>query len=112
MVITVTGLKTCDTCKKALKALGEAGRSTIFVDIRSEADLSVLVPHWLEAVGEDVLINKRSTTWRGLPDEERETDPLSLLQAHPTLIKRPVIEAGDDVYVGWTKEVQAAFLGT
>lgn len=108
---TVYGLKNCDTCKKALKALSAAGHAHRFVDIRAEADLAALVPGWLQAAGAKALINTRSTTWRGLDEVERgraETDPAGLLIAHPTLIKRPVIETGDQVLVGWTKDVQAA----
>lgn len=109
--VTLYGLKNCDTCKKALKALDASGRSVDFVDIRAEADLAAKLPGWLNAVGADRLINTRSTTWRGLDEAEREkaqSDPASLLEAHPTLIKRPVIEADGAVWVGWTKEVQGA----
>ncbi|MEM1086702.1 MAG: ArsC/Spx/MgsR family protein [Pseudomonadota bacterium] len=104
--MTLYGLKTCDTCKKAIKALEGAGQSVAFIDIRADADLSSKVPTWLEAVGSDVLINRRSTTWRNLSEAERESDPIDLLIANPTLMKRPVIEAGSEVSVGWTKAVQ------
>ena len=110
MSLTLYGLKNCDTCKKAIKALTEAGVNAEFVDIRAEADLAVRVPVWLAATGPDVLINRRSTTWRGLSDAERESDPGALLEANPTLIKRPVIEIGNVVHVGWSKEVQAALV--
>ncbi|MCI4644650.1 MAG: ArsC family transcriptional regulator [Hyphomonadaceae bacterium] len=106
------GLKNCDTCKKALKALESAGKPADFVDIRTDADLSTKVPAWLEAAGEK-LLNKASTTWRNLPEEQRtkaESDPASLLIANPTLIKRPVIETGGEIYVGWKKDVQAALV--
>ncbi|NQY96904.1 MAG: ArsC family transcriptional regulator [Henriciella sp.] len=110
MSLTLYGLKNCDTCKKALKALEVAGKVVSFVDIRAEADLSALLPRWLEAAGEDVLINRRSTTWRNLSDEDRMRDPLALLSEHPTLIKRPVIEAGEEVYVGWAKTTEQVLL--
>ncbi|GJL96912.1 MAG: hypothetical protein DHS20C06_07290 [Hyphobacterium sp.] len=105
------GLKNCDTCKKAMKALDAAGQSYTFVDIRAEADVATLAPKWLKQVDASKLINTRSTTWRQLDEAERakaETDPADLLAANPTLVKRPVIERGNDVFVGWTKEVQAA----
>lgn len=108
--VTLYGLKNCDTCKKALKALEAAGRTVRFVDIRAEADLAAKLPGWLDAAGPDRLINTRSTTWRGLNEAERaraQSDPAGLLAAHPTLIKRPVIETGGAVHVGWTKDVQA-----
>ena len=114
MPLTLYGLKNCDTCKKALKALEAAGKSVTFVDIRAEADLKVKVPEWLTAVDTKTLVNTRSTTWRGLSEEERtkvETDEVAgLLIANPTLIKRPVIETGDAVYVGWTKAVEGVLV--
>lgn len=100
------GLKNCDTCKKARKALETAGKTVNFVDIRADADLASKVPLWLEAAGSDLLVNKRSTTWRGLDETTRAGDPRALLVANPTLIKRPVIETGNAVHVGWTKTVQ------
>ena len=106
--LTLYGLKNCDTCKKAMKTLEAAGRAVTFVDIRKDADLPAKVPVWLAAVGADVLVNKRSTTWRGLDEATRAGDPEALLIANPTLIKRPVIETGDAVHVGWTKETQDA----
>jgi arsenate reductase len=105
------GLKNCDTCKKAMKALDAAGQDYTFVDIRAEADVASLAPEWLAQVEPAKLINTRSTTWRQLDESERakaETDPAGLLAANPTLVKRPLIERGDDVFVGWTKDVQAA----
>lgn len=110
MPLTLYGLKNCDTCKKALKALEAAGKSVTFIDIRKDTDLEICVPAWLDAAGADTLINKRSTTWRNLSDEDRETAPAALLMSNPTLIKRPVIEHGGAVHVGWTKDVQAALL--
>ena len=108
MPVTLYGLKNCDTCKKALKAFEAAGTEVTFVDIRAEADLKTLVPTWLDAAGADLLVNRRSTTWRNLSDAERETDPGALLVEHPTLIKRPVIETATDIHVGWSKATQAA----
>jgi len=104
--LTLYGLKNCDTCKKAIKALEGSGHSVSFVDIRSEADLAAKVPVWLSAAGADLLVNRRSTTWRGLDEAARASDPEALLIANATLIKRPVIEAGDSVHVGWSKDVQ------
>ena len=110
MTLKLFGLKNCDTCKKAIKALEAAGKTIAFVDIRAEADLSILVPKWLDAAGEERLLNRRSTTWRNLSESERESDPVALLNAHPTLIKRPVITRDGDIFVGWAKDVQAALL--
>lgn len=110
MALTLYGLKNCDTCKKAMKALDASGQAYAFVDIRADAELKSLVPSWLESAGSDVLINRRSTTWRNLSEAERQTAPDALLIANPTLVKRPVIATGTDIHVGWTKDVQAALL--
>ena len=110
MALTLYGLKNCDTCKKAMKALEAAGKSYEFVDIRADAQLEDLVRGWLAKAGSDVLVNRRSTTWRTLSETEREAAPEALLVANPTLVKRPVIVSGADVFVGWTKQVQAELL--
>lgn len=112
--LTLYGLKNCDTCKKALKELAAGGHDVAFVDIRAEADLAAKLPGWLAAAGAEALVNKRSTTWRGLDEAARAgaegNAAATLLAAHPTLIKRPVIEAGDAVHVGWTSAISAALL--
>ncbi|MEM7327281.1 MAG: ArsC/Spx/MgsR family protein [Pseudomonadota bacterium] len=110
MPLTLYGLKNCDTCKKALKALEAADKNVTFIDIRSEADLPTVLLKWLSKAGADRLINRRSTTWRTLSEDERNADPMTLLAAHPTLIKRPVIERGDEVFVGWSKNEQSVLL--
>ncbi|MEL6781530.1 MAG: ArsC/Spx/MgsR family protein [Pseudomonadota bacterium] len=104
MNLTLYGLKSCDTCRKALKALPGA----TFVDIRQEADLGKKLPVWLEAAGADVLVNRRSTTWRTLSEAEQDQSAETLLTGHPTLIKRPIIEVDGTVHVGWSKAVQDA----
>ncbi len=112
--LTLYGLKNCDTCKKAMKALEGAGCDVTFVDIRAEADLEAKLPVWLAAAGRDALVNKRSTTWRGLDEAMRaQADgdgAAALLSTDPTLIKRPVIEAGDAVHVGWSAAISGALM--
>lgn len=97
------GLKNCDTCRKALKALGEV----TFVDVRADGVPAEILQSALDQFGAK-LINTRSTTWRGLSEEERQKEPLSLLLANPTLMKRPLIKAGDQMYLGWDKSTQTA----
>ena len=60
----------------------------------------------------EALLNTRSTTWRGLAEQERAAPPLDLIKAHPALMKRPLIVSGDKMYLGWTKDVQAALGAT
>ncbi|WP_293573455.1 ArsC/Spx/MgsR family protein [Phaeobacter sp.] len=97
------GLKTCDTCRKALKSLPDAE----FVDVRAQGVPQVLLEQALQQFG-DKLLNTRSTTWRGLSEEERAGAPLDLISAHPTLMKRPLIDASGELFLGWDKKTQAA----
>ena len=109
------GLKNCDTCKKALRALKEAGRAPDFHDVRVDGVTKAYLSKWAKAAGWETLLNTRSTTWRGLSDNDKsdvdEKKAIALMEAHPALIKRPVIENGPtQVFVGWTKDVQDALL--
>lgn len=96
------GLKTCDTCRKALKALPGA----TFVDVRADGVPPQVMAAALEKFG-DQLVNTRSTTWRGLDARERAKPAADLLTAHPTLMKRPLIEDRGQLALGWSKDVQA-----
>ncbi len=100
----VYGIKTCDTCRKAIKTLGAELRD-IRVDPLSKAERS----RFFEAFGAD-LLNTRSTTWRTLSDEERARDPDALLEDHPTLMKRPVIDHDGQLYLGWGSATKDALL--
>ena len=103
------GIPTCDTCKKALKALEAAGHSPAFRDVRreplSEAEIA-------EFVGEfgDEIINKKSTTWRGATDWLKASDVDEQLRQQPTLMKRPVIRSDKGLTLGWDSAVQAVYL--
>ncbi|PUB16234.1 arsenate reductase family protein [Yoonia sediminilitoris] len=103
------GLKTCDTCRKARKSLAEAGYDPTIIDVRADGvapeDLAQIIATFGAAV-----INKSSTTWRGLTDEEKAGDPMALLAAHPTLMKRPAIEADGNWTIGWKPDVQSVYL--
>ncbi len=104
------GLKNCDTCRKAVKALAAAGVDVRLVDVRADPVSRADLEAFSAAFGEK-LLNTRSTTWRGLSEEDRARDPLDLIAEHPALMKRPVIRGEDGaLYLGWTKEVQAALI--
>ncbi|CAM4071993.1 arsenate reductase family protein [Palleronia rufa] len=104
------GLKTCDTCRKAVKDLENAGKSVRFVDIRAEGLPRTELMRFHAAFG-DALVNRRSTTWRGLAQDRRAGDPVALIAAHPALMKRPVIDDGGVLHLGWGQDVRAALLG-
>ncbi len=104
-MITIYGLKNCDTCRKALKWLKENNTAHSFIDIRAETPSVSEIATWVQAVGTAVLVNKSSTTWRGLDDTTKESltnaNAADLLVENPTLIKRPVFVSGKTVIVGF-----------
>lgn len=112
-MITVWGLKTCDTCRKARAWLDARSMPHAFRDVRADGLSATDVQAWLDAVGADVLVNRRGTTWRGLDAaaRARADEPAAvagLLAEHPALIKRPVFVGGDGaVVVGFGKAEQA-----
>ena len=106
------GLKSCDTCKKAKKALEARGAAVTVKDVRADGVSASDIAVWLDAVGGDVLINRRGTTWRGLSDADKaraESDPVALLSEHPAIIKRSVfVFDNGTVIVGFGAKEQAA----
>jgi arsenate reductase len=109
-IVKVYGLRNCDTCRKAIRSLGDAGREAVLVDVRETPLDDATRARFLGAFGDRVL-NTRSTTWRGLTEAERAQPPLDLLAAHPALMKRPVIEAGDGtLHLGWDATVKVSLL--
>ena len=105
--VVIHGLKTCDTCRKARRALEGAGRAVRVVDVREAGLDAAFLDRILAAFGEKA-VNRASTTWRGLGEEERAEDPRVLLARHPALMKRPVVEDGEVLTLGWGPEARAA----
>jgi arsenate reductase len=97
----IYGLKNCDTCRKALKALPEFELH----DVRNVPLAVDFLQQALEQFGA-ALVNTRSTTWRNLTESERNAPHLELLQAHPSLMKRPLIERDGTLLLGWTAETR------
>ena len=114
-MIRFYGLKTCDTCRKARKALDAAGVDYTYTDVRADGVAKAELKRWAAAAGWATLLNKSSTTWRGLDTAEKdgltEARAVALMAAHPTLIKRPVIVRTEmDIHIGWSAETQNAVL--
>ena len=112
-MIRIYGIKACDTCRKALKWLEAEGRAHQWRDIREQPQDEFTVRRWLEAVGPETLVNRRSTTWRQMDETSRTAamDPaesVGVLLAHPTLVKRPVFECEGKVLVGFNATVREA----
>ena len=111
MALTFYGLSTCDTCRKAVKAL--SGRDIHIVDIRDDGIPEAALASWLASDGPEALVNRRSTTWRGLSEADRAEamtveGAARLIRANPTLMKRPVIVSEHRVTIGWSEAVRSA----
>ncbi|MBT5411842.1 MAG: Spx/MgsR family RNA polymerase-binding regulatory protein [Cellvibrionales bacterium] len=109
MAITqIYGIKNCDTVRKARKWLEQSNIEYIFHDIRSDQFNKEVLKKWLLKSKVEAIINKRSATWRGLSLkvqkeflEEKNTDLLFKL---PIIIKRPILDVDDTIYVGFTAD--------
>ena len=109
MALQFYGLKSCDSCRAALKTLDGAGLQVEFRDVRQEGVSADVLRLVLAEHGADRLINRRSTTWRGLDQAAREGDPVDLLMANPALMKRPLIMLADGTStIGWDDAARTA----
>lgn len=114
-MVTVYGIRNCDTCRKALKWLAAEGIEHRFQDFRVDGLDAASLSAWVKEAGWEKLLNRRGTTWRNLSDAEKDgvdaAKAEALMAGNPTLIKRPVFEAGADVLVGFGAAEQAALRG-
>ncbi len=103
------GIPTCDTCKKAIKALEAAGHDVTFRDVRadplSEAEIDKIVMEFGDRV-----VNKQSTTYRGFNEFLKASEPEAQIAAQPAVMKRPVIESEGKWFLGWDEAVQSALM--
>ncbi len=111
-MITIFGLRNCDSCKKARAWLDETGLKYRFHDFRQDGLPDGALANWCNVVGWEPLLNRRSTTWRGLDEADRsDLDAVKarqLMETHPTLIKRPVFETAGTVLVGFSGAILEA----
>ena len=114
-VVTVYGLGNCDTCRAARKWLDGRGIAYRFQDFAAEGIDAATVDGWIGEHGAETLINRRSRTWREIPEEKRDiSDPAAaaaLVLANPKLVKRPVITLGDRSWIGFGNDVCEAVEG-
>ena len=107
-MIKIYGLKSCDTCRKAKKDFMLANRLFEFFDLKSDGVKKQKIFYWLEELGPETLINKRSTTWRELEEPTKtnlnKSQLIDLVMLKPTLIKRPLFELNDFVIFGYGDE--------
>ena len=104
-MIKMYGIKNCDTIKKAQKFLQAQSIDFEFIDFRKNPIDEQTLQSFVDAVGWDALINKRSTTYRNLTDTEKLNINLALTVKNPTLIKRPILVTEDGVNVGFSEKL-------
>lgn len=106
-MITLYGIKNCDTMKKAMKWLDAHGIDYRFHDYRKDGLDQALLQRWVDALGWEPLVNRRGTTWRKLPESDRENideaGAIQLMLANPALIKRPVLAMDGRYHVGFSE---------
>ena len=105
-MITLYGIKNCDTVKKARRWLEQAGIEYAFHDFREDGLSEDAVSAWIDELGWENLVNRRSTTWKQLDPEQREAmnadSALVAILEHPTLIKRPLLDVGHERLTGFS----------
>lgn len=105
---TIFGIKNCDTMKKAFAWLDGHGVDYAFHDYKVAGIEVAHLKAWSKQVGWDVLLNTRGTTWRKLSPAQQvdidESKAIELMRGNPSLIKRPVLEYGKELLVGFAPE--------
>ncbi len=115
MGITIYGIKNCDTMKKARDWLDGHGVAYAFHDYKAAGIDAVHLKAWAGKVGWETLLNRAGTTFRKLPDADKagidEAKAISLMLVQPSMIKRPVLDTGSKLLVGFKPELYEAELG-
>ena len=107
-MLTVYGIKSCDTCRKARKYLAENDIEFRFHDVRDDGLDIQMLERWSGRMDWDKLVNRKSLTWRKIPEVDRadmsKDKAFALLLDQPTLLKRPVLEAPKFIAVGFSEK--------
>ena len=115
MTLTMFGIPNCDTVKKARVWLEGRGIAYTFHDYKKAGADGAQVAHWVELVGLDKVLNRAGTTFRKLPEADKQAiDPakaVALMVAQPSLIKRPIVECPGGLLVGFKEAEWVAALG-
>jgi arsenate reductase len=108
---TIYGIKNCDTMKRARAWLDDHGVSYDYHDYKVAGVSKDKLKNWVDALGWETLLNRAGTTFRKLPESDREDlnerKALALMLAQPSMIKRPVLELGGKLLVGFKPDVYA-----
>lgn len=104
-MITLYGIKNCDTVKKARNWLDKNSIQYHFHDFRVDGLSEIQVRNWVSELGLEMLVNKRSTTWNELDESIKnnfdEKRAIAIIVSNPTLIKRPLLDTGKQKYLGF-----------
>ena len=104
------GIDNCDTCRKARKWLIKNKINFQYHDLQRQGINTKTIHKWIKQVGYETLLNRRSTTWRNLPENiKKDIDAISvvnLIVASPTILKRPILERQKIITFGFTREIQ------
>jgi arsenate reductase (glutaredoxin) len=114
--ITVYGLPNCDSTQKALKWLAAHGIGATLHNYKTDGIAASTLKEWSKKIGWQTILNKKSTTWRSLSKPEQdavqdEASAIALMQNHNSLIKRPIVNAGKQLLVGFQPEIWATAWG-
>lgn len=114
-MLTIYGLSNCDGTKKAMTWLKKNGQSFTLKDYKVEGITQAKLEQWSNKVGWETLLNKKSTTWRGLSKAEQDkainqVGAIELMLQYNALIKRPLLEYGKEVLVGFTEAAYGQLL--
>jgi arsenate reductase (glutaredoxin) len=111
MTITIYGIKNCDTMKKARAWLDGHGVAYNFHDYKTEGVAKDKLKTWSDELGWEALLNRAGTTFRKLPDGDKEglneRKAVALMMAQPSMIKRPLLDLGGKLLVGFKPEIYA-----
>lgn len=107
MNIILYGIKNCDTIKKARRWLEKQKIEYTFHDFRIDGLDKKMLEEFLKYIDWEILLNKRGTTWRKLPETQKEiltkAKAVELMLEHPAIIKRPVLSLGENILVGFSE---------
>ena len=113
--INLHGIKNCDTMKKARAWLDAHGVAYAFYDYKTAGIERAALEGWVKQVGWEALLNRAGTTFRKLPEDQKQgltqAKAIALMLAQPSMIKRPVLVRGGDIVVGFKPEQYAAVFG-
>ncbi|MXN44885.1 ArsC family reductase [Shinella kummerowiae] len=109
MTVTIYGIKTCDTMKKARTWLDAKGVAYHFHDYKAEGIDETSLKRWVDALGWETVLNRAGTTFRALPDADKQDldakKAIALMHAQPSMIKRPILDRDGALTAGFKPDI-------